>query len=76
MKQETLAANQPFATKNPAWVSRSATGGQHGTPPFGNHVQPDRPSSPAEENEAASHQMAPATGENGDFFGIPNHFRS
>jgi hypothetical protein len=21
LKQETLAANQPFATKNPAWVS-------------------------------------------------------
>jgi hypothetical protein len=21
VKQETLAANQPFATKNPAWVS-------------------------------------------------------
>jgi hypothetical protein len=54
MKQEPLAANQPFAPKKPGLGFPDPQHAEHtGITPRGNHVQPDRPSSPAEEQKAA-----------------------
>jgi hypothetical protein len=83
VKQTTLAANQQFATKNPAWVSlirsmRTVTVDRHMADRCGEILFSLTGPHRQLRNNRPSTGMMPgrAAGENGDFFDIPEHVRS